>query len=273
MHKDDIFDDGDTVQPELDSRNDDGNLLHVPAPARGSMLPTSRLPTDEAVDLDVRSLRHQKKKGLSDFLRYDVVGDGLVRVGMTDPMPDIAVVTRGCSGSSVQDADDFSPTFLPYRGELGPNQYKRPVVDGPRYHGSRPASSMPLASKLSAPLPVLPDLSKDRQHVPPVLHSDRFYQQSNMAPSRRTGQQVALDEHGQMDLKDHGLPKVFSKRHEPVTQSNIVPHVHKGPVPSDRFYMHRELALGQAGPSNEVFRNQVRNDVEFDEDASGFVED
>ena len=165
--KNDVFDDGDTAQPELDSRIDDGNLLDVPAPVRGSMLPTSRLPTDEAVDLDVRSLRHlQKKKGLSDFLQYDVVGDGLVRVGTTDPMPDIAVITRGRSGSSVQDVDEFSPTFLPYRDELGPNQYRRAVVDGARYYGSQP-----LASKLSAPLPVPPDLSKDRQHVPPVLRS------------------------------------------------------------------------------------------------------
>jgi len=100
--------------------------------------------------------------------------------------------------------------------------------------------------------------------------SARFYQQSDIAPSRRTGQQVALDEHGKMDLKDQGL---FSNRHKPVMESNTVPHVRKGPVPSDRFYMHRELASGQAGPSNEVFRKQVRNDVEFDEDASGFVED
>ena len=103
---------------------------------------------------------------------------------MTDPMPDIAVVTREHSGSSVQDMDEFSPTFLPYRGEMGLNQYRQAVVDGAHYYGSQPAPLMPLASKLSAPLPVPPDLSKDRQHVPSVLCSDCFYQQSDMAPSR-----------------------------------------------------------------------------------------
>ena len=88
---------------------------------------------------------------------------------------------------------------------------------------------------------------------------------------------VAPDRYGKLpvvELDNHISPQVYLKKHGPIMQSNIVTHIHQNRMPVDRFYKHRELALGQAGPSHEVFREQIEDDIaEDDYDYAGFVED
>lgn len=121
MSKDDIFGDGVKVQADLASGDDGANL------------PEAQVPSAEVAASDVQPIRRlHVKRGLSDFLRYEAVGDGLVRVGKADVMPDIAVITGQHGQPRLPDQKDSSRIFLPpHRGEMGPNQYRQVVVDRP----------------------------------------------------------------------------------------------------------------------------------------------
>lgn len=266
MCKDDIFNDSEKVQADLDSRD---------AEAQG--------PSAEVVASGVQSFCClHAKRGPSDFLRYEAIGDGLVRVGEADVMPNIAVVMGQHGQSRLPDQEDSLQIFLPFhQNEMGLNQYRQIVVNGPYYQESQLGTLAGTVSQCSTFLPVLSDHYKDKVDVPTGLHPDQFYNQSEnvVAQSCCTISHVASDRYRKLPtvvLDDHTSIQVYLKKHEPIMQSNIVTHIHQNHMAVDRFYRHQELALGQAGPSHEVFREQIEDDIDFTKDPydhAKFVED
>lgn len=268
QRRDDVFDGGSeggmTRAEDLGMRaypTDEGDMDEQPLELHGTaVVEQNRVIAGQHLG-DRQKAWPVPKQGRSDFLRYEVRGDSLVRVGEADLLPDVAVVTKG------DRAKKQERIFVPaHRGEMGPNQYQQVIVEsGVRGrvapHGAAQVAP-PLMGRTTNRVASLPvqaplDAHLDNRHT--TMPQPRFYGGSMVPPLRRPG--------------NGGVSQNVPKQRVHVAESNFPLRVRREAIPVDRFFGHRQALAGQAGPSREVFRGDGENyGGEFVEDAYATAE-